>query len=132
MAITHQYHQNTMYEFANKGNFVTFTVKGILLGYMATNPAKENRTGDDNDSENNNGTLACATTKMKSNVVSMCIVPVKIKCNNSRKELETYTMLDCCSQGTFINSQLVKKLRTECTTRAIKIKKIKLERKPRD
>ena len=59
---------------------------------------------------------------MKSNVVSICVVPVKIKCNKSRKELKTYAKLDCCSQGTFINSKLTKKLRTEGTMTTIKIK----------
>ena len=59
---------------------------------------------------------------MKSNVVSMCVVPVKTKCNKSRKELKTYAMLDCCSQGTFINSELTKKLTTEGTFTTIKIK----------
>ena len=59
---------------------------------------------------------------MKSNIASMCVVPVKIKCNKSRKELKTYAMLDCCSQGTFINSELAKKLRMEGTLTTIKIK----------
>ena len=74
-----------------------------LHGYKAN---KKNRTGNGNDSGKNNGSLACATTKMKSNVVSMCVVLVKIKCNKSRKELKTYAMSDCCSQGAFINSEL--------------------------
>ena len=51
-----------------------------LHGYKAS---KKNRTGDGNDSGKNNGSLACATTKMASNVVSMCVVPVKIKYNKS-------------------------------------------------
>ena len=59
---------------------------------------------------------------MKSNVVSMCVVPVNIKCNKSRKELKTYVILDCCSQGTFINSELARKLRTEGTLTTIRIK----------
>ena len=59
---------------------------------------------------------------MKSNVVSMCVVPVNIKCSKTRKELKTYALLDCCNQGTFINSELAKKLRTEGTLTTIKIK----------
>ena len=59
---------------------------------------------------------------MKSNVVGMWVVPVKIKCSKSRKELKTYAMLDCCTQETFINSELAKKLRTEGTMATIKIK----------
>ena len=41
MAVTHQYHLNTMHESAIKGEFVTFAVKGILLGCMATKPARK-------------------------------------------------------------------------------------------
>ena len=63
-----------------------------LHGYKAS---KKNRMGDGNDSGKNNGSLAFAATKMTSNVVSMCVVPVKIKCNKSRKDLKTYAMLDC-------------------------------------
>ena len=59
---------------------------------------------------------------MTSIFVSMCVVPVRIKCNKSRTVLKTYTMLDCCSQGTFINSELAKKLRTEGTMTTIKVK----------
>ena len=53
----------------------------------------ENRAGDGNDSGKANGSLACATTKMKSSVVSIC-VPVKIKYKKFKKELKTYAMLD--------------------------------------
>ena len=41
MAVTHQYHQNTRHESASKGKFVTFAVKGILLGYMAIKPSRK-------------------------------------------------------------------------------------------
>ena len=59
---------------------------------------------------------------MKSNVVSICVLPVKIKCSKSRRKLKTYLMLDCYSQETFINSELSKKLRAESTLTIIKIK----------
>lgn len=36
------------------------------------------------------------------NVVSMCVVLVKIK-HGTSKVLEPYTMLDRCNQGTFID-----------------------------
>ena len=41
MAVTHQYHQNTIHESASKGEFVKFAVKGIPLGYMAAKPARK-------------------------------------------------------------------------------------------
>ena len=52
--------------------------------------------------------MTCATTKMKSRVVTMCIVPIKVRYVHSRKEMHTYVMLDCCSQGTFINTDGMK------------------------
>ena len=64
---------------------------------------------------------------MKSNVVSMCVVPAKINCNKSRKELKTYVILGCCSQGSFINSELAKKLRTVCAKTTMKIKTLNRE-----
>ena len=64
---------------------------------------------------------------MKSNVISRCVVPVKIKCSKSKKELSTTPMLDCCSQGTFINSELAKKLRTGSTMTTMKIKTLNME-----
>ena len=90
-----------------------------LHGYKAS---KKNRTGGSNDSGKNNGSLACATTKMTSNVESVCVVPVQIKCSKYRKVLKTYAMLDSCSQGTFINSELAKNLRAGGNNITIKVK----------
>ena len=41
MSVIHQYHLNIMHESTSKGEFVTFAGKGILLGYMATKPARK-------------------------------------------------------------------------------------------
>ena len=58
----------------------------------------------------------------------MCVVPVKIKFTKSKKEFKIYAMLDCCSQGTFINSELANKFRTEGTMMTIiKIKTLNRE-----
>ena len=38
VAVTHQYHQRILQESASKNEFVTFAVKDILLGFMATKP----------------------------------------------------------------------------------------------
>ena len=38
VAVTHQYHQRILQESASKSEFVTFAVKDILLGFMATKP----------------------------------------------------------------------------------------------
>ena len=41
MTVRQQYHLNTMLESARKGEFLIFALKDILLGYMATNPARK-------------------------------------------------------------------------------------------
>ena len=63
----------------------------------------------------------------KSNIVSICVAPPKTMCNNSKKGLKAYTMLYCCSQETFLNRELAKKLRTEGTMTSIKIKTLNVE-----
>ena len=52
----------------------------------------------------------------------MCVVPVKVKCSNSRKEFRTHAILDCCSQGTFSSTDLARKLKAEGVQTTIKIK----------
>ena len=43
-----------------------------------------------------------------SNVISMCLVPVRVKHEYGANEIITYAMLDNCSQGSFIHDSLVK------------------------
>ena len=43
-------------------------------------------------------------------MISMCVVPVKVKHEHGANEVTTYTMLDNCSQRSFIHNSLVKKL----------------------
>ena len=59
-----------------------------------------------------NSDLKCTgmTGKTGSKVISMCIVPVKVKHGDSKDMITTYTMLANCSQGSFINDKLVKEL----------------------
>ena len=56
--------------------------------------------------------LKCAATSKEhgSNVISMCVVPVKVKHEHGANEVTTYAMLDNCSQGSFIHDSIVKKL----------------------
>ena len=86
-----------------------------LHGYKGS---KENKDADGGNSQKSDSTLACATTNLK----SMCVVPVKVKCSNSKKEFRTHAMLDCCSQGTFISTDLARKLKAEGVQTTIKIK----------
>ena len=42
-------------------------------------------------------------------IISMCIVPVNIRhWNNIKNEVLTYAMLNSCSQGSFIQDDLIK------------------------
>ena len=52
---------------------------------------------EDSSTNSNKNSMTCATTKMNSRIVSMCIVPVKVKHVHSGKEIQTYAMLDCCT-----------------------------------
>ena len=50
------------------------------------------------------------TGKRGSKVISLCIVPVKIKHGDGKDMTTTYAMLDNRSQGSFIHDNLVKEL----------------------
>ena len=56
--------------------------------------------------------LKCAATSKEhgSNVISLCVAPVKLKHEHCANKITTYAMLDNCSQGSFIHDSLVKKL----------------------
>ena len=95
-----------------------------LCGYKGS---KKNKDADGGNSQKS-CTLACAATKLKSKVVSMCVVPVKVKCSNSKKKLRAHAMLDCCSQGNFISTDLARKLNAEGVQTTIKIKTLNEEK----
>ena len=50
-----------------------------LHGYKVS---KKNKDADAGNSQRSDGFLACATAKMKSKVVSICVVLLKVKCTN--------------------------------------------------
>ena len=77
---------------------------------------------EENSTNSNENSMTCATTKMNSRVVSMCIVPVKVRHVHSGKEIQTYAILDCCSQETFIHTDLAWKMRADGMKTTIKIK----------
>ena len=52
---------------------------------------------------------ACASLNTGMEVIHMCVVPVKLKHGDSGKTLETYALMDSCSQGTFILERLQKR-----------------------
>ena len=83
----------------------------LLHGYTPNKKSKTN--GNDavdggGNLKNNfagfNNDLKCAnmTGKTGSKVISICIVPVKVKHGDGKNTITTYTMLDNCCQGLFI------------------------------
>ena len=50
--------------------------------------------------------MKCASIGTYSDVVSMCIAPVRVKRKNSINEVHTYALMDSCSQGTFALDKL--------------------------
>ena len=59
--------------------------------------------------DDQNEEVCCNSTYTGSNVVSKCVVPVAIK-HKTSKVLETYAMRESCSQGTFMDEQLLGEL----------------------
>ena len=53
--------------------------------------------------------VGCATATF-GQVISMCVVPVRVKHSDSDKEVKTFALLDTCSQGTFVTEDLISKL----------------------
>ena len=97
-----------------KGNHPT-----PLNGYIPNKKSKTdgNQTVDGGGNLKNNfagfkNDLKCAsmTGKTGSKVISVCIVPVKVKHGNGKDMLTAYAMLNNCSQGYFIHDNLVKEL----------------------
>ena len=68
--------------------------------------------------------MKCASINTYSDVVSMCIVPVRVKRKDSVNEVQTYALLDICSQGTFILYKLGKAVGTSGGRTSITIKTI--------
>ena len=70
-------------------------------GLYGCKGSKKSKDTDGGNSQKSNSTLECAATKMKSKLVSMSVVPLRVKCSNWKKEFRIHAMLDCCSHGSF-------------------------------
>ena len=55
-------------------------------------------------------------------IVSICIVPVKIGYANKRKDVTTYALLDSCSQGTLVIEDIIHKLEASGARTKITVK----------
>ena len=54
--------------------------------------------------------VKCASTSFPANIISMCVVPVKLSHAKTKKEVSTLAMLDNCSQGTFLKQSIKDRL----------------------
>ena len=68
------------------------------------------------------GVAACASSNTGMEVISMCIVPVKLIHGDSGEALKTYVLLDSCSQDTFILERLPKRFGIKGRRTSITIK----------
>ena len=80
---------------------------------------KNNFAGFNNDSK-----YASMRGKTGSKMISMCIVPVKVKYGDGKDMITTYAMLDNCSQGSFIHDNLVKELEVHGMNTTLNLKKL--------
>ena len=80
---------------------------------------------------NNFADVTVATTQENSDTetICMCIVPVKIRhWENIENEVLTYAMLDSCSQGSFIQEDLIKELQLSGRKTTLNLKTLNGER----
>ena len=54
--------------------------------------------------------VKCASTGFPVNIISMCVVPVKLSHAKTKKEVFTLAMLDNCSQGSFFKQNMKDRL----------------------
>ena len=82
----------------------------VLYGSKTQKYKKKGNNEDTDTKEDKPEEVKYASTNTRSDVTSMCIVPVQIKSKDTSKTVHTYALLDSCSQGTFILNQLANDL----------------------
>ena len=55
-------------------------------------------------------------------VISMCVVPVKVRSKISNTVVRTWAMLDNCSQGNFVKKTLLEELKVEAKSTTFIVK----------
>ena len=70
-----------------------------------------------------------ASANIISNVISMCVVPVKVSYVRSNKQISTYAMLDNCSQGCFMKDSIRTNLGADGRKIEVTIKTLNNEQK---
>ena len=110
------------------------TLHGLKIEKKTTSRDKTNN--ENNISTNNtlvqegdesDEMLSFNSTYTMSDIVSICVVPVKVKYSSS-PVVETYVMFDSCSEGTFIEKGLLKELKISGRNTNITVKTLNGER----
>ena len=71
---------------------------------------------------------ACASTVAHTDVISMCVVPVKVKYKDSNSVYSTLVMPDNCSQGCFFKSSFVINLSIKGHKTSVSVKSLTWEK----
>ena len=80
----------------------------------------DNTSTEKRENKNNGSILNCAINEFKNDYVSMCIVPVHVRLHENY--VTTYALLDNCSQGTFIDEELLSNLGSNFTETELSVK----------
>ena len=84
--------------------------------------SKQGQDGKENvERENRSASVNCVSSRMNQ-VISMCIVPVKVRIKGSQAAVNTCAMLDNCSQGRFVKTKLLEELKVSGIKTAVTIK----------
>ena len=135
MVVINQFQCHTMQEIAMTDDYTRFVKRSLLLAYMVTLQSitlemiilvhqmehKKNVTFKSNCAKFDD--ISCSAS-CSDEIVSICIAPVKIRYVNKRKEVTKYTLMNNCSQGTFVREDVIHKLvasgtRTKITVKAL-------------
>ena len=96
-----------------------------LHGYKTKNKKSPNEAKADDKNEtamkSNCAGIGNAATNL-GEVISMCVVSVRLRHCNSDKEVSAFALFDTCSQGTFVTDDLLKKLGLSGVRTSINIK----------
>ena len=100
----------------NANNFTlnANTVKKVTATAIAT----------DGKSQDVDVTVANTNYNSRGQIISMCVVPVRVSHSSTNTEVVTMAMLDSCSQATFASNSLIKRLGIDGRKTSLSIKTI--------
>ena len=94
-----------------------------------TNDTEEKQRGSNLKSNFAGMGLKSASASITSNVICMCVVPVKLSYAGTKKQVSTYALLNNCSQGCFMTDSIRKNLGADGRKTEITIKTLNGEQK---